>query len=66
MVRNHSDITGPKALPTTWVPCRWIRNRHVRTAIAPGRTKCPAAGVTSSRPSMADSTEMAGVMTESP
>ncbi|MNL07785.1 hypothetical protein D3C87_1284760 [compost metagenome] len=65
-VTNHSVMIGPKNLPTVAVPCRWIRNRTVRITSVIGITKCPSCGAAISRPSTAESTEMAGVMTASP
>ncbi len=63
---NHTVITGPKALPTRWVPCRWIANRPVRITTDTGRTNSSRAGLTTTRPSIADITEIAGVITLSP
>ena len=63
---NHSSITGPNSLPTTDVPLRWIRNSPVRITSVIGNTNGDSAGAAISRPSMAESTEMAGVITASP
>ena len=52
--------------PTLAVPWRWIRKRPASTASAIGTTYGPSRGVTISRPSTAESTEIAGVMTLSP
>ena len=48
------------------VPRRCIANSPIRIASAIGKTKSSSAGVTSLRPSTAESTEMAGVMMPSP
>ena len=48
------------------VPRRWTRKSPMMTPRARGMTKGFQAGDATSIPSMADSTEMAGVMTPSP
>ncbi len=63
---NHRSMTGPKARPTTEVPYRWMRKRTVRMTAAMGMTSSPAWGSMTSSPSIADITEIAGVMNESP
>jgi hypothetical protein len=64
--RNQSTMIGPNSRPTTCVPCFWIKNRAISTISARGSTHFCSAGAMISMPSMAESTEMAGVMTASP
>ena len=59
-------MTGPNSAPMLAVPRRWIMNRPTRMAIVTGRMNGSKSGVTSFSPSMAESTEIAGVMTPSP
>src|SRR5229473_2148023 len=59
-------MTGPKADATRAVPLLWTANSTTRMKIVSGTTKCSSAGVASLRPSTADSTEIAGVIMESP
>ena len=66
MTPNHSAITGPNALPIFAVPIGWIANRPIRIATAAGRMYGLSNGVAMSRPSSADSTEIAGVTAPSP
>ncbi len=66
MTTNQTTMTGPNNRPMLAVPRRWIANKPIRTASVTGRTKSANAGVTSFNPSMAESTEIAGVMTPSP
>ena len=66
MVRNHSTITGPKKAPTRAVPWLWMRNRPAITPIVIGITNELNTGVATSRPSIAPSTEIAGVIMLSP
>ena len=63
---NHSTQTGPKNMPTTPVPKRWIANRAIRMPVAIGTMYGCRAVVPTSSPSTAESTEMAGVSTASP
>jgi hypothetical protein len=63
---NHTSITGPKSLPTVPVPRFWMANSAIRMTIASGITQALSAGAATSRPSVADSTEIAGVMAPSP
>ena len=63
---NHNTVIGPKKRPTLAVPKRWTTNSRVSTTSVTGTTKRCSAGAATSRPSTADSTEMAGVMTPSP
>ena len=66
MTTNQTTMTGPNSRPMLAVPRRWIANNPIRIASVTGRTKSAKAGVTSFSPSIADSTEIAGVMTPSP
>ncbi len=63
---NHTTMTGPKRRPTTPVPRRWIANSRTRIAAAIGTTSSCNDGATTSTPSTAESTEIAGVMMLSP
>ena len=63
---NHSAITGPNSRPTTPVPRRWIMNRPTRIAAVIGSTKWPTDGAATCTPSIAESTEIAGVIMLSP
>ena len=60
-------MTGPNALPTT-VGAEALRGEQHQQAraIVIGSTQLCSAGVATSRPSTADSTEIAGVSTPSP
>ena len=59
-------MTGPKNLPTRSVPWRCTTNSTVMIAMPSGTTHWLRPGWETSRPSIADITEIAGVMTESP
>ena len=63
---NHTAMTGPKTRPTRPVPHHCTANSTTMTTTLIGRTYCCNSGVDTSRPSTADSTEIAGVMTPSP
>jgi hypothetical protein len=63
---NHSTITGPNRRPTAAVPKRCITNRPINAVIDSGSTQSFMSGETTSSPSIAPSTVMAGVMTLSP
>ena len=63
---NHSTMTGPNTLPTFSVPKRWPRNTPRSTTTTIGTTQWCRLGATTSSPSTADSTEIAGVITPSP
>ena len=65
-VANHSRMIGPKARPTVAVPMRCTANRPTSTATDSGTTQAWSAGSTTCSPSIAPSTETAGVMTLSP
>jgi len=62
---NQTTMTGPKSRPTLPVPRYWMANSPIRITSVAGTTKFAAAGL-SLRPSIADRTEIAGVMTPSP
>ena len=66
MATNHSPMIGPKKRPTRAVPQRWTANSASRIATAPGTTISFSPGSRISRPSIEDSTEMAGVIMLSP
>ena len=63
---NHSTVIGPKKRPTLPVPKRCTKKSPVSTSKVIGSTKRCSEGAATSRPSTADSTEIAGVMTPSP
>ena len=65
-VTNQTIMTGPKNLPTASVPFCWMKNSAVMTIAPMGTTYSVSPSCTVSRPSMADMTEIAGVMTLSP
>ena len=65
--RNHRAVMGPKNFAIRSVPRACIQNKPVITRIATnGTTLGPSPGATSFKPSTADKTEMAGVITASP
>ena len=64
--RNHTAITGPKKRPMPAVPWRCTLYRATSTTTASGTTYCDMPGAATSMPSIAPSTEMAGVITLSP
>ncbi|MDT4847195.1 hypothetical protein FQZ97_812440 [compost metagenome] len=57
---------GPKSVPIRAVPCFWIRNSPTSTTSDSGTTQWLMPSNARSRPSMAESTEMAGVIMLSP
>jgi len=59
-------MIGAKTPPTLAVPYFWTKNSRKRMSRVDGSTYGLNAGVTTSRPSAALSTEIAGVMTPSP
>ncbi|MNV88018.1 hypothetical protein D3C71_1821880 [compost metagenome] len=63
---NHSSVIGPKNLPMPAVPCFCSANSASSTSSDSGSTNWRKCGETTSRPSTAESTEMAGVITPSP
>ena len=70
MTANQKRQTGPKKRATLAVPDAWTRNRAIRMPSVMPMTMagvtCGASDGTERRPSMAESTEMAGVIAASP
>ena len=66
MTTNHKQVIGPKKVATLAVPRDWTATEHERMTMVIGRTKGFSAGAATSRPSTAESTESAGVMTAFP
>lgn len=66
MHRNQTTMMGPKNLPMPAVPRFCTQNSSNKTSKVSGITQDLKPGDTTSRPSTAESTEMAGVMTPSP
>ena len=65
-MRNQAAITGPNTVETRAVPKRCTMNSPIRITTVIGTTQGVRRGSTTSRPSTAESTEMAGVMIASP
>ena len=63
---NQTAITGPNSRPTAPVPSRSNTNRPMRITAVTGSTMAPTDGAATCTPSIADSTEMAGVIMLSP
>ena len=63
---NQNSITGPKILPMKPVPCFCMKNRPIRITTVSGTTAGVSEGASTFRPSIADSTEIAGVIAPSP
>jgi len=63
---NHTTVIGPKNLPMPPVPRFCTANSPNKMMSVSGITYFLKAGDTTSKPSTADSTEIAGVMTPSP
>ena len=63
---NQSIMTGPNTRPTRSVPRRWKENSRTRTTMVIGITARWRTGAATSKPSTADSTEIAGVIMPSP
>ena len=59
-------MTGPKIAPIASVPRRWIANSPMSIAMVSGTTNGEKAGVAIESPSIALSTEIAGVIMPSP
>ena len=57
---NQIEITGPNSQPTAPVPNRCTMNSPIRITSAIGTTRLDRLGVTTSRPSTAETTEIAG------
>ena len=66
MVTNHTSMTGPKSRPTAPVPCFCTAKSTTRMAQVMGMTAGAREGRTTVSPSIALSTEMAGVIAPSP
>lgn len=66
MATNQRNMIGPNTTPTLCVPKRWARKRAMRTTSEIGTTADASPGATSSKPSTALSTDIAGVMMLSP
>ena len=66
MVTNHTTMIGPNRPPTRWVPYCWMKKSTQMMATESGTTYGSASGVATCSPSMAPSTEMAGVIMPSP
>ena len=66
MTTNQTTITGPNSRPTLAEPTRCEANRITMMTAVIGTTKDANDGSTTSMPSTADSTEMAGVIMLSP
>ena len=66
IARNQRTATGPNSAPRSEVPCRCRANSPITTPTAIGTTYGLNAVVPTSRPSTAESTEIAGVRTASP
>ncbi len=64
--RNQVAVIGPNTRPTFSVPKRCDANNASSTSTVSGTTQWCNCGATTSRPSTADSTEIAGVITPSP
>ena len=63
---NQIAMIGPNSAATFAVPRDWNANSTTRMTTVNGTTKSWNAGVATSMPSTADSTDSAGVMTASP
>ena len=66
MTSSHTTVIGPNSLPTLPVPRLWMENSATMMTMVMGTTQRASCGVATDRPSTADSTEMAGVITASP
>ncbi len=63
---NHRPMIGPNTRPTAPVPSRCARNRQTMIAAVIGTTRSDTDGAATFVPSIADSTEIAGVIMLSP
>ncbi len=63
---NQKIMTGPNRRPTTPVPSRWNRNSPTMITAVMGMTRSDTDGAATLTPSIADRTEMAGVIMLSP
>jgi hypothetical protein len=66
IVANQTSETGPNQEPMRVVPPRWTRKSAIKITSAIGQISGEVPGMATSRPSIADSTEMAGVIIPSP
>ena len=66
MTTNQATMTGPNSRPMLSVPRCWITNSPIRITSVTGTMNFSNPGATSFNPSIADSTDIAGVMTPSP
>ena len=66
MATNQTSMTGPNKAATFAVPRDCAANKTSRTTTVNGTTYSWNAGVATSTPSIADSTDKAGVITASP
>ena len=66
MVANQTTMIGPKTLPMPVVPRFWTMKRTISTRQVMGTMNGLAASVATSNPSIAESTEIEGVMMPSP
>ena len=63
---NHKIITGPKIFPMWPVPKRCTEKRKTSTTVVSGAIQPCRLSSNTVRPSIAESTEMDGVITPSP
>ena len=63
---NHPTITGPNIRPMNCVPCLCMTNSPIRITTVAGTTAGASDGASTFKPSMALSTEIAGVIAPSP
>ncbi len=63
---NQTSMTGPNTRPMAATPLCWTRNRPTRITSVIGTTYGPSDGASTFRPSIAESTEIAGVIAPSP
>ena len=66
MATNHTSMMGPNSLPTAPVPRDWIMKSAASTTTDKGTIKWSSVCETTPTPSMAESTEIAGVIMLSP
>ena len=66
MAANHSTMMGPNTRPTLWVPRDCTANNAMMMTTEAGTISSCASGKLTLRPSTADMTEIAGVITPSP
>ena len=66
MATNQSNAIGPNTRPTLEEPLNWMTKRPVSSPIVIGATRREKIGPTTSSPSTAESTLIAGVIIPSP